>query len=200
MIKKFIIKNCMSIVKNNYPEYDQTQLEKIQYGLESIYLSTTKVVVIILLSILLGILKETLLVLLFFNLLRATGFGLHASKSWGCWVSSVPTFIISPLICKYVNIPFFILIAIAIISIIFFIFFAPADTHKRPLIRRKKRIIYKIITILSGIIYLVFIILTKDMFLRNCLAISMLIEAILIFPLTYKIFKLPYNNYKTYNQ
>lgn len=200
MIKKFIIKNCMSIVKNNYPEYDQTQLEKIQYGLESIYLSTTKVVVIILLSILLGILKETLLVLLFFNLLRATGFGLHASKSWGCWVSSVPTFIISPLICKYVNIPFFILIAIAIISIIFFIFFAPADTHKRPLIRRKKRIIYKIITILSGIIYLVFIILTKDMFLRNCLAISMLIEAILICPLTYKIFKLPYNNYKTYNQ
>lgn len=200
MIKKFIIKNCMSIVKNNYPEYDQTQLEKIQYGLESIYLSTTKVVVIILLSILLGILKETLLVLLFFNLLRTTGFGLHASKSWSCWVSSIPTFIISPLICKYVNIPFFILIAIAIISIIFFIFFAPADTHKRPLIRRKKRIIYKIITILSGIIYLVFIILTKDMFLRNCLAISMLIEAILICPLTYKIFKLPYNNYKTYNQ
>jgi len=200
MIKKFIINTAMNTVKSYYPEYDQDKLDRIKYGLESIYLSITKVVVIILISILLGIFKETFLVLLFFNILRATGFGLHASKSWGCWVSSVPTFIISPLICKYINIPIYILLTIAIISIIFFIFFAPADTHKRPLIRKKKRIAYKIITVISGIIYLIFIIFTKDMFLRNCLAISMLIQSVLICPLTYKIFKLPYNNYKTYNQ
>lgn len=200
MIKKFIIKRCISTIKNNYPEYDQEKLEKIQYGLESIYLSTTKVVVIILLSVLLGILKETLLVLFFFNLLRTSGFGLHASKSWECWISSVPIFVISPIICKYVNIPLYILLIIATISIIFFICFAPADTHKRPLIRRKKRITYKIITITTGIIYLIFIIFTKEIILRNCLAISMLIESILICPLTYKVFKLPYNNYKTYNQ
>lgn len=200
MIKKFIINSAMKTIKSYYPDYDTEQLEKIQYGLEAIYLSITKVIAILLLSILLNTFIETLVVLLFFNLLRATGFGLHASKSWQCWLSSVPTFIILPFVCKYIDIPLNILLIIATISIMFFIFFAPADTHKRPLIRRKKRITYKIITIATGIIYLIFIIFSKEMILRNCLSISMLIESILICPLTYKIFKLPYNNYKTYNK
>jgi len=198
MIKKFIINNAMKIVKNNYPEYDQDKLDKIKYGLESIYLSTTKVVVIILISILLGTFWETCLLMLFFNFLRATGFGLHASKSWACWVSSIPTFILAPLISKYINIPLYVLIIIASISIISYIFFAPADTHKRPLIRKKRRIIYKILTTTTGIIYLFIIIYIDNMFIRNSLALSMLIQTILICPLTYKIFKLPYNNYKNY--
>lgn len=198
MIKKFIIKRCMKLIKEFNNDYSDEKLEQIQYGLESIYLSLTKVFVIFILSIILGIFWETFFVLLFFNILRTTGFGLHASKSWMCWVSSVPTFILAPLISKYVNIPLYILIFIAIISVISFILFAPADTHKRPLIRKRRRIIYKVLTTVTGFVYLFIIIFTNDMFLRNSLAISMLIQSILISPITYKIFKLPYNNYKNY--
>lgn len=198
MIKKVIINNSMKTIKSYYPDYDEEQLEKIQYGLEAIYLAITKVVVILVLSLILNTFLETIIVLLLFNLLRATGFGLHATKSWGCWVTSLPAFIVAPLICKHIDIPLYVLIIIASISLLSFIFFAPADTHKRPLIRKKRRIIYKVLTILIGITYLVLIIISDNMFFKNALAISMLIEAVLVCPLTYKLFKLPYNNYKTY--
>lgn len=198
MIKKFIISNSMKTIKNYYPNYNKEELEKIQYGLEALYLSITKVVIIIIAALLLNILTETLVVLLLFNILRATGFGLHATKSWGCWITSLPTFIIIPLICKHITIPFYLLIGIALLSLICFVLFAPADTHKRPLIRKKRRIIYKILTISLGICYLILIIYSKSQFLKSALASAMLIEAILICPLTYKLFKLPYNNYKNY--
>lgn len=198
MIKKFVISNSMKTIRSYYPNYSEEEMERIQYGLESIYLSITKIVVIILLAIILGILKETLIILLLFNALRTTAFGIHASKSWMCWISSVPTFIGIPLICKYCNVPLYILIIISVFSLINFIFFAPADTAKRPLIRKKKRVIYKTLTIIIGTIYLMLIILVNNTFIKNALTFSMLIEAILICPLTYKIFKMPYNNYKSY--
>lgn len=200
MIKKIIINNSMKTIKSYYPDYKKEDLEKIQYGLEAIYLSITKVIIILLISLILKIFYETLIFLLLFNVLRTTGFGLHATKSWGCWITSLPTFILAPLICKYIKLPLYILLIIASISLIAFIFFAPADTHKRPLIRKKRRIIYKISTILIGIIYIIIIIINNNVFLKNALTFSMLIEAILICPLTYKLFKLPYNNYKTYKK
>jgi len=198
MIKRIIINNSMKCIKNYYPNYSKEQIEKIQYGLEALYLSITKVIIILIVSFLLNILKETLIVLLLFNILRATGFGLHATKSWGCWITSLPTFIVVPWICKFIVIPLYILIIIASISLLCFLFFAPADTHKRPLIRKKRRIIYKVLTILLGLIYLAGIILINNIFIANALAMTMLIESVLICPLTYKLFKMPYNNYKNY--
>lgn len=200
MIKKFIINNSMKTIKKYYPDYSVEELEKIQYGLEAIYLSTTKLVVILLLSIILGILRETIIVLLLFNVLRTTGFGLHATKSWICWITSVPTFVGVPLLCKYVNFSDISLIVISILSLVCLALFAPADTYKRPLIRKKRRTIYKILTTIFGIIYVALIIILDNNFWQSALALSMVIESVLICPLTYKIFKLPYNNYKTYNQ
>lgn len=200
MVKKIIISNSIRTIRRYYPNYSDEDIEKIQYGLESIYLSLTKVIVILLLSIFLNIFKETIITLLLFNILRTTAFGIHASKSWICWVTSVPTFIGIPLICKYITFPIYILLIIASISLIHFILFAPADTVKRPLIRKKRRIIYKVLTVIIGIAYLIIIIICKNNFIQNCLSASMLIETILISPLTYKIFKMPYNNYKSYGK
>jgi len=36
------------------------------------------------------------------------------------------------------------------------------------------------------------------MFLKNVIMWSMLLEAVLIHPLTYRVFKLPYKNYEWY--
>lgn len=200
MLKKIIISNSINTIRRYYPNYTEDDIERIKYGLESIYLSLTKVVVIILLSIILKIFKETIILLLLFNVLRTTAFGIHASKSWICWVSSIPTFIGIPLICKYITFPNYILISIACYSLLTFILFAPADTKKRPLIRKKRRKIYKLLTMIFGVIYLIIIIYSKSNLLQNILTASMLIESILISPLTYKIFKMSYNNYKSYGK
>ena len=80
------------MVKEIYPDYDEDRLDEIRYGLEATYLSITKLVVILGISLLLGIFKESVILLVLFNFLRLTGFGLHATKSWICWVSSSITF------------------------------------------------------------------------------------------------------------
>lgn len=186
------------MVKEIYPDYDEDKLDEIRYGLEATYLSITKLVVILFASFLLGIFKESVILLVLFNFLRLTGFGLHATKSWMCWVSSSITFLLVPFFCKFLVLPNYLLVAISVVCMINFILYAPADTVKRPLIHKKRRLFYKICTVLIASIYIALIFITKDTFLQNSLASAMLIEGALINPYIYKLFNLPYNNYKNY--
>ncbi len=186
------------MVKEIYPDYDEDKLDEIRYGLEATYLSITKLVVILFASFLLGIFTESVILLVLFNFLRLTGFGLHATKSWMCWVSSSITFLLVPFFCKSLVLPNYLLVAISVVCMINFILYAPADTVKRPLIHKKRRIFYKICTVLIASIYIALIFITKDTFLQNSLASAMLIEGALINPYIYKLFNLPYNNYKNY--
>ena len=196
MIKNIVINNSMNLI-NSSNKYDKEQLEEIKYGIESIYLLLTKFIVIFGISIILGLWKETILFLLMFNILRIFAFGIHASKSIWCWISSIICFLIIPYICK-INLPSWFYYIVTFISLISFILFAPADTVKRPLINIKKRRIFKILSILFASIYITIIFITNNILLKNILIFSLLLETILILPITYKMFKLPYNNYKNY--
>ena len=73
-MKKKILNNCIKNIKKNKPELNEEQIEIIEYGLESIYLTITKIVVIVLLSIVLNIFKETILMILFYNIIRLFAF------------------------------------------------------------------------------------------------------------------------------
>ena len=197
MIKGFIVNGSINMIKE-LNKYNDTQLEEIKYGLEATYLGVTKIVNILLLSAVLGIFKETFSFFIIFNFLIMTGFGLHSSKSIWCWISSSISFIGIPFICMNITLPKIGYIILPIISIICFILYAPADTIKRPLINPKKRKIYKIITVTVSLIYFIIINLIKNTLYKNFLTFALLLETILILPITYKIFKLSYNNYKNY--
>lgn len=197
-MKELFIRNSLRLVKSCYPVYDEDKIDDIRYGLEATYLSLTKVVVLTLVSFCLGILKEFIFLLILFNFLRISGFGLHASKSWMCWISSSITFIGGTILCKYIVIPKYVLVILSTICILGFIFYAPADTIKRPLIYKKRRIMYKIRTVLTAIIYTIIILVINDSLFQNILVFAMLVELVLIHPLTYRIFNLSYGNYKNY--
>ncbi len=179
-------------------KYDKIQLEEIKYGIEAIYLTISKIVVILIISAVLGLFKEAILFLLIFNILRATAFGLHASKSIWCWISSSISFILIPYICKSFTFPNLVYLILPIICLLCFIAYAPADTIKRPLINKKKRKIYKILSVISAISFIILIILLKNMIIKNMLMFALILETILILPITYKIFKLSYKNYLNY--
>ena len=197
MIKNFVINNSMNLI-NGLNKYNEEQLEEIKYGIEAVYLLITKFIVIYTISIILGLWKETLLLLMFFNFLRATAFGLHASKSINCWISSIISFLLLPFICKNYVLPNWFFIIISSVCIVLFTLYAPADTIKRPLINAKKTKIYKIITIITSLIYTALIFLINNNIIKNIIIFSMILQVVLILPITYKIFKLPYNNYKNY--
>jgi accessory gene regulator B len=181
--------------KNNY---DERKLKIIKYGLECIYTTITKSSVIVLLSIILNIFYETLLLISFYSLLRIFGFGIHATSNTKCWIVSILTYTIIPLIIKTFDLIYPLNISLEIIFIIGFIAWAPADTKKRPLIHKEKRTTDKIIVVTTALVYLIYSIFYINIF-SECIFYGMLIEFICINPLTYKIFKQPYKNYLSFN-
>lgn len=196
-MKKIVLDKCMNIIKKNM-QYDDTKLEEIRYGLEGIYLTITKIIIISIICIILGIFKEFLIFIAIYSIMRAPSFGIHASKTWICLVTSSIIFIGSPLLSIYTSLNTTTKIIIGIISIIGICIFSPADTIKRPIINKTRRKIYKILSTLIAIMYIVFSIKIKNNFISNCFIYSTIIQNILISPLTYKMFKMPYNNYKEY--
>ena len=71
-------------------------------------------------------------------------------------------------------------------------------TYGMNIVNKKRRLIYKLITTISAVIFSICAIAIKNNFLSNCLVFAIIIENALISPTTYKLFKLPYNNYITF--
>lgn len=195
-MKDFIIDKCVNYIKK-YNDYSNDDINIIRYGLEGIYLTITKVLIIIILSFILGIFKEVIIFLILFNIIRSVAFGLHASSSLVCLISSTLIFILLPYLSLYININVYIKSLISILCILYIYKYAPSDTEKRPIINRKRRLIYRFVSTLICICYS-FILLFVDNFLSNALLFSMILESFMISPTVYKVFKLPYNNYITF--
>lgn len=180
------------IMKNS--NYNENDLKKIKYGIEGIYLTITKILIILFIGFIFKYLDVVVLTLLFFNILRFFAFGLHAKKSIQCLILSICEFNILPLLLMNCNISDEFVIIVSIISFIFFLLFAPSDTEKRPLTNKRKRITRKISSIIACIL-LTSLALNFD-YLKLPITCSLIIESTMICPLSYKILGLKYNNYK----
>lgn len=196
-MKKIIINHWMNIIKNN-KNYDDIKLAEIEYGLTTIYLTLSKIIVISIIAVILGIFKEMIIFLLIYNILRMPSFGIHATKSWICLLLSTIAFIGLPMLCVNIHLNYTIKIFLGIICCILMGKNSPADTKKRPIVNLKRRLIYKIISTCFAFIFLFLSIVIKNNFISNCLIINLILQNIVISPLTYKIFKQPYNNYKDF--
>ena len=196
-MKDYIINNTINFICK-YNDYNETKLEELKYGLVSIYLLISKLIIITIISILLGIFKEMAIFTLIYIPIRAVSFGLHASKSWICLLFSSLVFIGGPIISINITIPIIFKCVLSIIFIILMYKNSPADTHKRPIINKKRRLFFKYSSVIITIIYSFIMLFINNNFISNCLFFVLLVQNILISPCTYRIFKMPYDNYKNY--
>ena len=196
-MKKKFIQTSINILKNS-GKYSSDDIEIIIYGLEGIYLTITKMVIIFLISFVLGITKEVFLLLITYNIIRSQAFGIHASKSIYCLISSLTFFVGGAMICKYIMLPLWLMIVIAILCDICLLLYAPADTHKHPIINLKKIKKFKFLSFTFGLIYTFLIIYYYGQDITNYLLFGMSEAVLMILPVTYSTFKMPYDNYKTY--
>ncbi len=195
-MRDVVINKMMLFINDG--SYSKIDLEKIKYGLECIYIMITKGFVVFTAAYFLGILKHTLFFMIPYGLIRTTAGGLHASKSWICMISSLLIFIILPFASKILIIPKIVRLIIMFISTILISIFAPADTKKRPIISKVKRQRQKIISVIISILFIIVTFIVKNNFVLNSIMLGLALETIMILPITYKIFKLPYNNYINY--
>ena len=196
-MKTKIINSSINLIKKN-GNYSEEKLAEIKYGLEGVYLTISKLIIISLIAYILGIFKEVIIFLALYNVIRTTSIGLHATKSWICLLSSSIIFIIFPLICKYLFITDYLKMIVGLILILLIYKNAPADTHKRPIINPKRRLFFKYTSTFIAIIFVYCALLINNNFLSNCFILSLLVQSFMISPTIYKIFKLPYNNYLVY--
>ena len=104
-MKKEVINYLYNLILK-YNQYNKEEKEKLLYGLEGLYLTITKLIVIVILALLLHIIKEVFFTILFFNIIRYTGFGFHAEKSYQCLITSTIFFVLLPLLFKYIDLNF----------------------------------------------------------------------------------------------
>ncbi len=197
-MKKRFLNIIRNSIKKQYPNYSEDKLDEIMYGVEGIYLTITKMIIIFIFAFILGVAKELLLLLISFNFVRLFAFGMHADKSWICLVFSSILFLGGAFLSKYIVLDKVVLYLLYLIVFILVAAYAPADTVKRPLIKKKKRIRFKILSVIVVISYFIITLLITNNLIINVLIFGLIIECILISPLTYKAFKMPYKNYKNY--
>ena len=198
-MRKKVIKVIMKYIDKK-KKLTNEEKEIVIYGLESIYILITKLIVILLVALLLNILKAALIFLALFNIIRLFAFGIHATKSYICLITSLIVFIGFPFIAKNITISNNLIIIFGIILTLLIFIYSPADTIKRPIISKKRRIFFKITSTIISITYVILAYYINSSFISNCLIFSLLLETIFISPITYKLFKLPYNNYLNYKR
>ena len=197
-MKDIIIEGSLNLIRSNKPEYDEEKIEKIEYGLAGLYITISKTIVIFIIAALFGILKELIIFTLIYNIIKMPSFGMHASSSTWCLIASTTMFLGFSYLSIIINIPINIKIILGIIGIILISKNSPSDTKKRPIINPKRRLIYKLISSLISVTFVILSLVIQNNFWSNCFILTLLLQCIMTMPTTYKIFGQTYDNYKTY--
>ena len=196
MRAKFVEKTTKYILK--YYDYNGKKLDKIKYGLAVLFSLFTKTLVIVICSMLLGTTKSTLFLILIYSGIRLFSFGIHAAKTAYCWMVTIPLYGILPLIINVMSLNSYIKMLSIIFALTSLFLYSPSDTKHRPLINPKKRRFAKVASVTIGTVYSLFLIFSTNVLLQNTIFVVLILQSIVINPITYKIFKMPYNNYLTY--
>lgn len=174
------------------------EMEQIKYGIQSILTNTFKMIILFITAYFLGIAKYTLIALVAFGILRSFASGIHATSSLKCIIANYIIFLGNVYLSIYFTLTKLNITVLFLISLVLITFYAPADTAARPLTSTKTRKKLKTLSIITTVLLYILAIILKNNIYVNIVTFSACIEAILITPLAYKIFNLPYRNYKKY--
>lgn len=194
-IYEYITIKIMSFF-NNKLDLNKSSLEKLSLGALVILINIFKIALVLIVSLPLGILKETIVLVLLFGILRFFSLGIHAKSSIGCTIMTLFIYIFSSYFSHNYPLSISIAILLSLISLIIIFIYSPADTYNRPLTDSKKRKKLKIQSLILSILYLLLSIIVNNITFYNLIMYCLLFQSISVHPITYKIFKQPYSNYK----
>ncbi len=198
IMKDFVVGNSLKIIKKSYPDYSNEKMEVLEYGLTGFYMFISKTIIIFTIAYFLGILKELIFFMIIYTAIRSFSFGMHATSSIICLIASALTFLSATYVSTLIILPIWFKVLFGILGIILIFKFSPADTEKKPIVSPKRRAIYKTLSMLIAIIMVICSLIIKDNFISNSCTIALLIQCVMISPLTYKLTNQKYDNYKYY--
>ena len=199
-----INKTCEILLKKirkEMPDINDERAEVIFYGLQLIIGEVPKILLLFAVAMILKI--GWLVIFAYATMLpyKTVAGGFHLKTNIGCLIGTFIVYYGNVLLSKFIifstDIKYLLSIIILILSIIMIYLYAPADTINLPILRKKERKIKKILSYIFAIATLGAALIVKDSTLSNILIFNVLIEAISISRLAYKIAKNEYG-YETY--
>lgn len=179
-------------IQNKMPDISDERAEVINYGLQLIIGEFPKTIILLLIAYLCGVLKLSILALLFIMPYRTFSGGVHLKTHIGCIVGTSLFYVGTALLSKYVVLqPIYIkyiIIAIAwIFSMVMIKLYAPADTENVPILRKKDRDLKRRLSYITMTITLIVAIIVKDSTISNLLIFLTIFQSIWISKFIYKL-------------
>jgi len=181
---------------NRYTKRDGIALTKMTLGMESLVINVSKMLVIYLLAITLGIVWQTFVTHFAFVVIKRYSFGLHALSSLVCTFAACAMFVAVPWVLRGAGLGNFGVFVIFSGVILAMYFYAPADTKARPLIGQGLRSGLKKKAVLSAVLLMIVTLIVPDEAVKLLLTVGAVCQTIMVLPLTYKILKRSERNYE----
>lgn len=176
------------LVQKNIIEFEDYDI--YMYGLQMFIASIFKGIGIFAIFYGLGWLKEAIVFIMAFGILRINAGGYHSSTYFRCFILTIITMIISIVLAIFI-IPYtFMILPILVISILLVLQYAPVDTPNKPL-SNEEYLVYRkrsiIVVLLESLIILIIFIIKKDFLIYcNIAAMAILNEALTLTPFVTK--------------
>lgn len=198
MLDKISNKILQKIASNSTDE----EKEVLLFGITRIVEDIPKTIGIIAIGLILGILKEMIVVTIIIAAYKSFVGGVHAKTNLGCFIYSALFYLITIYSAKYLVFTDYskygIYALIYIFAIYTIIVYVPADVPEIPKVNPKLRKTLKVKSLVSlNIIYLFCIIVIKDIVVTNLIIYSVFFISLMTTRTIYKIFKNEYG-YETY--
>ena len=191
MIEKLCDKLTKKI-QNKMPEVDDERAEVINYGLQLVIGEIPKTFVLLAIAYLCGVLKLSILALLFIIPYKTFSGGVHLKTHIGCIVATSlfyvgnaflsKSIIIEPLYIKYIAIALVWIFSMFMIKL-----YAPADTESVPILRKKDRDLKRKLSYITMTLTLVVAIIIKNSTISNLLIFLTIFQTVWISKFTYKL-------------
>lgn len=194
-ITKKLSNTCLNFIKNN-TSISEMDLEKINYGIQIIMLTISKLILLFATAYLLGIFKYTFIVYVAFTFIRCFASGVHLNSTLQCIISTFVLYLGNVYLSLNLSTDMAARSFIFIVSFILTILYAPADTEERPLVSKKLRRDLKIKSLVVLIIFYITILFIKNNVYANLITFSVFEASLLLTPIVYKLFGRKYANYK----
>lgn len=199
MIDKISNKILQAISNENQTEEEK---EILLFGITRIVEDIPKTIGIIIIGLILGIIKEMLIVTLVIMVYKTLTGGVHAKTNWGCFAYSVIFYLAIIYTAQFLvltGISKYSIYAIIYIFSLYTIFvYVPADVPEIPKVNTKLRKGLKIKSIIMlNLIYVITLFFIKDVIMQNLIIYSVLYIGIMTTRTVYNLFKAEYG-FETY--
>lgn len=179
-------------IQNKMPEVDNQRAEVINYGLQLVIGEIPKTLLILVIAYIFGVLKLSILSLLFIMPYRTFSGGVHLKSHIGCIVGTSlfyignaflsKSIIIEPLYIKYI-----IIALVWSFSVVMIKLYAPADTEDVPILRKKDRNFKRNLSYITMTLTLAISIFITNSTISNLLIIGTLFQTISITKFVYRL-------------